>query len=346
MCAYLAVGVWHHWLLRRDLAFVERMWPVVRRALDFVVGMQLPFGGIAWSQEWDAHGPGAGQPRGAPGRVVEHLPVAAGRRRARRADGRAAAGVGARRRPARSRAARAPRPVPGQVARSRWTGTTRCSAARCAARPVIDLLDSRWDEFVVPGLGIRCVDTNPWVTGAETCELVMALDCLGDHERALRLFADMQHLRARGRRLLDRLRPPRGRLLAGRADDVHGGRRDPRGRRAVPHHGRVGDHARRDPGRRTSARSTSSAAASTTPQPTSSPAVPDAAGQHPHRPDRLRRRRTRRRRPLAATRGTAAGRRPRAARTRRGSPARRRAAPSGRSLRSRSARAPRRARRR
>ena len=48
---------------------------------------------------------------------------------------------------------------------------------------------------MVPGLGVRCVDTNPWVTGAETCELVLALDCLGDHARALRLFADMQHLR-------------------------------------------------------------------------------------------------------------------------------------------------------
>ena len=57
MSAYLAVGVWHHWMSRRDYEFVERMWPVVRRGLDFVVGMQLPFGGIAWSQEWDEHGP-------------------------------------------------------------------------------------------------------------------------------------------------------------------------------------------------------------------------------------------------------------------------------------------------
>ena len=62
-----------------------------------------------------------------------------------------------------------------------------------------------------PGSGIRCVDTNPWVTGAETCELVLALDALGDRDRALRLFADMQHLRARRRRLLDRLRLPRRR---------------------------------------------------------------------------------------------------------------------------------------
>src|SRR5690606_11079341 len=52
MTAYVAVGVWHHWLVRRDLGFVRRMWPTVRAALDFVVGMQLPWGGIAWSQEW------------------------------------------------------------------------------------------------------------------------------------------------------------------------------------------------------------------------------------------------------------------------------------------------------
>ncbi|MEZ5159690.1 MAG: hypothetical protein R2709_02325 [Marmoricola sp.] len=57
MSAYLAVGVWHHWLERRDFEFVERMWPTVRKGLDFVTGMQLPFGGICWSQEWDENGP-------------------------------------------------------------------------------------------------------------------------------------------------------------------------------------------------------------------------------------------------------------------------------------------------
>jgi hypothetical protein len=59
----------------------------------------------------------------------------------------------------------------------------------------VALLEGRWDDFVVPGLGIRCVDHRPWVTGAETCELVMSLDALGDRERALEQFAAMQHLR-------------------------------------------------------------------------------------------------------------------------------------------------------
>jgi hypothetical protein len=56
-------------------------------------------------------------------------------------------------------------------------------------------LSRRWGDFVVPGLGIRCVDDQPWVTGAETCELVLALDALGERDRALGLLADMQHLR-------------------------------------------------------------------------------------------------------------------------------------------------------
>ena len=51
----------------------------------------------------------------AAGRLLEHLPVAARRGRARRAARRPAARVGAGRRPARPRRPRAPRPVRGQV---------------------------------------------------------------------------------------------------------------------------------------------------------------------------------------------------------------------------------------
>ena len=35
-------------------------------------------------------------------------------------------------------------------------------------------IDRRWDEFVVEGKGIRCIDHRPWVTGAETSELALA----------------------------------------------------------------------------------------------------------------------------------------------------------------------------
>jgi hypothetical protein len=48
---------------------------------------------------------------------------------------------------------------------------------------------------VVPGLGVRCVSDQPWVTGAETCELVIALEACGMRAEALEVFADAQRLR-------------------------------------------------------------------------------------------------------------------------------------------------------
>ena len=56
-------------------------------------------------------------------------------------------------------------------------------------------IEERWDDFVIEGRGVRCVSDRPWVTAAETCELVLALDALGDAVRARRLFADVQWLR-------------------------------------------------------------------------------------------------------------------------------------------------------
>ena len=47
----------------------------------------------------------------------------------------------------------------------------------------------------MPGRGLRCVSDRPWVTAAETCELVIALDALGDADRAMQLMRDVQFLR-------------------------------------------------------------------------------------------------------------------------------------------------------
>jgi hypothetical protein len=55
-----------------------------------------------------------------------------------------------------------------------------------------------WDAFVVEGRGARCVSDRPWVTAAETCELVMALDAIGAHNEARELLAWVQFLRADG----------------------------------------------------------------------------------------------------------------------------------------------------
>jgi hypothetical protein len=193
MSAYLAVGLWHHWLVRRDLDYVRSLWPCVRRGLDFVAGLQLPWGGIAWSQQADG--------------VVNEEALVAG---SASIDHALRAGL------ALAELLDEPQPswelVGGRLRHALvhhldrfldkatfsmdWYypvlgGALRGDAGRAR-------LATRWDDFVVDGLGVRCVDTNPWVTGAETCELVLALDALGEVDRAVRILGDMQHTRHSG----------------------------------------------------------------------------------------------------------------------------------------------------
>jgi hypothetical protein len=194
MAAYVAVGVWHHWLVRRDLGFVVAHWPVVRRALDLVSGLQLPFGGIAWSQEWHD---------GEPAKINEEALLAG------------SASIHHALRAGLTLAELLDDPQPGwELAAGRlghalrehrdlfldksefsmdWYYPVLGGAVRGEAGRV--LLRERWDEFVVPGLGVRCLHTHPWVTGAETCELALALDAVGDRDSARAVFADAQHLR-------------------------------------------------------------------------------------------------------------------------------------------------------
>ena len=54
---------------------------------------------------------------------------------------------------------------------------------------------AKWGTFVAAERGVRCVSDQPWVTAAETCELVLALDAIGLHERAHELFRWVQFLR-------------------------------------------------------------------------------------------------------------------------------------------------------
>ena len=77
----------------------------------------------------------------------------------------------------------------------RWTGTTRSSAACSAARPRRCASPRSGTRSSSTGRGVRCVSDQPWVTAAETCELVMALDAIGETERAHELFRWVQFLR-------------------------------------------------------------------------------------------------------------------------------------------------------
>jgi hypothetical protein len=188
---YLAVGIWHSWLCTGDAGLVDRLWPTVRRALDLVIAMQLPTGAISWAL----------RPDGSPDSTAL-LTGNASLYQALRA-GIALAGLVGEEQPDWDLAAadlgRALTERPDVFAdRSRYSmdwyypvlaGALTGSAAE-------DRLAAGWDTFVVPGLGVRCVADRPWVTGAETCELALALAAAGRVDDATEQLAAMQHLRA------------------------------------------------------------------------------------------------------------------------------------------------------
>lgn len=189
MCAYIATGVWHHYLLTTDIGFLDAMWPVVERAIDYVLDHQAPGGEIAWMH----HANGTIDRRclltasSSIYHAVRCAVAIAERIGHERPDWELSIGL-------LSHAIRHrqdafwPKP--------RWsmdwyypimTGVIRGGAA--AQR-----FAERWDTFVVPGLGCRCVADQPWVTTAETCELVLALDAAGD-ARAHTIFDEIQFAR-------------------------------------------------------------------------------------------------------------------------------------------------------
>ena len=57
VCAYVATGAWHHYVSTEDLGFLEELWPIVDRALAFVLRWQLADGTVRWSVDPDGrHG--------------------------------------------------------------------------------------------------------------------------------------------------------------------------------------------------------------------------------------------------------------------------------------------------
>lgn len=47
--AYIATGVWHHYLISQKTDFLRKLFPSVKKAIDFVLDYQSPTGEIYWA---------------------------------------------------------------------------------------------------------------------------------------------------------------------------------------------------------------------------------------------------------------------------------------------------------
>jgi hypothetical protein len=188
--AYVAVGVWHEYLVTGDEGFALVMWPAVRRAVEWTLALRTPRGEVRWERD------AAGQP-GAyallTGCSSIHQSLRCAVALAKLADDPrpewelAADRLG-------SVVASCPEAFEDKSEFSMdWYYPVLGGALRGpeAERRIL----SGWETFVVPGLGVRCVSGSDWVTAAETCELVMALDACGMRAQAREVFASVQHMR-------------------------------------------------------------------------------------------------------------------------------------------------------
>lgn len=192
--AYIAVGVWAHWLCTRDTAAVRALWPTVRKALDWVMAMRRPDGTILWAREVDSEPWDYALLTGCSSiRHALHCGAALG-------------DLLGDHQPAWTAAADA---IDHVIAtdlgafepKDRWAMdwyypvmTGALTGVRAKSR-----MAEKWDDFVLEDRGVRCVNDEQWVTAAETSECAIAHCAIGDRETARELLLwTMPHRREDG----------------------------------------------------------------------------------------------------------------------------------------------------
>ena len=188
--AYIATGVWHQYLVTNDTAFLRELWPCVRKACDFVLQLQTRHGDIHWAVDTEK---GIDKDALVTGCSSIYLSLACAANIARQINEPYADLLHAQR-----ALGQALRDKPERFDRT-WESKARYSmdwfypvlTGAIRGRAATHRLAERWDEFVEPNIGCRCVSDEPWVTIAETCELTMALCVNGQRLKARRLFEDI-----------------------------------------------------------------------------------------------------------------------------------------------------------
>lgn len=189
--AYIAAGVWHHYLATADRTFVESLFGVVDHAIEFVLDLQTKRGEIIWARKPDGLPWSYALLTGSSSishslRCAIELADLVGEERPLWAD-------------ARDRLVSTIANCPDAFEpKDRWAMDWYYPVLSGAVTgdDAVKRMWSRREDFVMAGKGVRCVSDRPWVTAAETCECAIAMLSSGDREAALELFGSAQALRA------------------------------------------------------------------------------------------------------------------------------------------------------
>jgi hypothetical protein len=192
--AYIAVGVWHHYLITRDTYFLKKMWPCIRAAIDFILDMKGPHGEIYWARD----NTGVIYPNALIAgcssiylSIKCALSIASILSEEKPQWGKANAALA-------KAIQNMPRPFePPEENKSvfamDWYYPAMCSVVN--GTEAKGCLFNNWDKFVIQGTGSLCNLEQRWVTAAETSELAIALAVHGEYERSATVLSWLQQMR-------------------------------------------------------------------------------------------------------------------------------------------------------
>jgi hypothetical protein len=180
LSSYIAVGAYHYYLITRDVAFLKEMWQPVSAAIEFALSLQTTEGEIYWAVS--------------PEDKIDKMALLTGSSSVYMSIkcGLAIAKVLGHKKPSWRKAlsklkdAIQYKPYLFNITKSRYSMdwfypvlTGVLTGADAQKR-----IDKYWKKFVIENQGVKCVFDEPWVTIAETAELVLALAAMGSWDSA------------------------------------------------------------------------------------------------------------------------------------------------------------------
>ena len=184
--AYIATGLWHNYLVSKDKNLLKEMFSTLDLAMRFVVSLQTDFGDIRWAKENnkildDSLITGCSS-------IYKSLDCAISIYRILGHDTKSL--VKAKELLKTCLLENVERFDRSWKSKKRysmdWYYPIMCGVVK--GKKAKEKIQSRWDEFVIDGMGCKCVVEEPWVTTAESSELVVALVVIGEVDKAKELF--------------------------------------------------------------------------------------------------------------------------------------------------------------
>ncbi|MFH2092669.1 MAG: phenyltransferase domain-containing protein [Pseudomonadota bacterium] len=188
MAAYISVGLFHTWLITQQTDFIESMWPVMEKGIEYAISLQTHTGEIYWARSPEGKVDPMSLLTGSSS-IYMSLKCAI-----------AIANIlGKQKKSWEIAFERLGRSIRENihnynVSKSRFSMywfypilSGALTGERAERR-----IEKYWSKYVIDGQGARCVSDQPWITIAETCELVLALSAMGAREKAAIVFSWIQ----------------------------------------------------------------------------------------------------------------------------------------------------------